>query len=105
MEHGVSVASRLKPTLWHVSATWIPRLLRGIVSQRSDQSASTPVSAAFTRSGVNGTSRSRAPVASKIGVADRRGDERDGRLAGAHGFCIRPVDQHALDASGPRHPA
>ena len=58
-------------------------------------------SAALTRSGVNGTSRMRAPVASKIALPIAGGDDRDRRLARA-GRLGRPVGRSARSRSPAR---
>ena len=61
--------------------------------------------AALTRSAVKGTSRMRAPVASKIGVADRGRDDGDRRFARARGFDARGRLMSTLSIEAPAKPS
>jgi hypothetical protein len=54
--------------------------------------------AAFTRSGVNGTSRMRTPVASKIALPTAAATIVMAVLTSTHRLGIRTIDQHAFDA-------
>ncbi len=56
--------------------------------------------AVFTRAGVKGTVRSRAPVASKIALASAAGDRRGGRLARARAAASFGRSTMSISISG-----